>query len=635
MRFGSITNIFRKVARLGTAGFMVLTIASCGGGGGSPGSTGTGSDTGSDTGTTTSQPTITLALFDTNGVSTTSVTTASPMTARATVVDAAGVPLANTIVTFATGGTLTTLTPSSGTALTNASGVATITVAPINLATAQSEAGAADTVTAAVTIDEETFVDSAPYTLGATAITLSLVTPSPSTINLDAYATTPISVDVFADGVLYTAQPVTVNFTSACASATKADLPASASTVNGRAQVVYRDNGCSATDVVTASVAGAQPVTANLVVAAPVAASIRFVSATPSDKAIVIQGAGGNGRSETAILTFQALDTFGQPLPNQLVTFAVNSTESVSLQSTSATTDTNGNVVVAVNSGTLPTTFRVIATLPTAQSTISDTITVTTGQPVQAAFSLSAESFNIEGWDLDNEQTSINILMADQSGNPVADGTPVVFQTDSGAVGSSLIGGCVTTNGGCSVNFRSQAPRFGIGNSAGKRAGMATINVSSTTALVTLSGQIAVFLSGSEATNVRLHPSGTIFAPGDTFATTSCSNYYLALEVNDENFNPMPFGTTIAVANADNVSVGTITPATVPSVAPHDTSGAGTVSVGSLAARQGSVHVIPVKPDASCVEGGAGTATGTFDLVITSPSGVVTSYTGIGLTYPK
>ena len=52
------------------------------------------------------------------------------------------------------------------------------------------------------------------------------------------------------------------------------------------------------------------------------------------------------------------------------------------------------------------------------------------------------------------------ILLADQSGNPVADGTPIVFQTNLGAIGSSDKGGCNTVNGGCAVDFRTQAPRF-------------------------------------------------------------------------------------------------------------------------------------------------------------------------------
>ncbi|MEO6352163.1 MAG: hypothetical protein ABIO19_00325, partial [Burkholderiaceae bacterium] len=42
------------------------------------------------------------------------------------------------------------------------------------------------------------------------------------------------------------------------------------------------------------------------VASAPVA--INFVAAVPADKSIVIKGAGGNGRTESALLTFMVVD---------------------------------------------------------------------------------------------------------------------------------------------------------------------------------------------------------------------------------------------------------------------------------------------------------------------------------------
>lgn len=615
-----------KFIRLGITTLFALMVVACGGGGGSPGTvTGSGG---------VSKAGISLDLVDSSGASTNKVTLSSPLTARATVLDAKGLPLANTIVTFALGGSTAVLTPSTGTALTNAAGVATITLSVKDLATAQAQAGSADALTASATVGTQALIGKLPFTIGATAITLRLVSPNPKTINIKAYDSTSIQVDVFSDGVLYTEQQSTVNFSSACAG-TKADLPTSSTTVNGRAKVVYRDKGCGTTDTVTISAAGAQSITAIIVVAPPVAASIGFVSATPTDKAIVIKGAGGNGRTETAVLTFLALDTAGQPLPNQTVTFMVNSTQPVTLQATSAITGADGKVIVSVNSGTQPTTFRVIATLPGGQSTISDSITVTTGQPVQAAFSLSAESFNIEGWLYDNEQTKINILLADQFGNPVADGTPIVFQADSGAVGSASIGGCTTTNGGCSVDYRSQNPRFGLANSAGKRAGLGTISVSSTSALVSLSGQFGVFLSGSFAENVY-RTDGTRVDPYsiNAMTTTSCGVNALGLELNDLNFNPMPVKTTVEAINADKVTVLEIIPKQVLNVSPHTSSGVRTLVPGSMAARQGSVHTIPIKTSDKCVSGNTGyTETGTFDVKITTPKGNASAYS-FSLTYP-
>lgn len=608
-----------KLKHIGIGALAAVMIAACGGGGGSPGTTiGTGTGTGTGTGASTAAS-ITLALVDTNGQAKSSVTSGSPLVARATVVDASGQPVSNTIVTFATGGALTSLAPSSGSVATNSLGVATISIAPKDLMTAQSQAGSADTVTATATVGDQALIKKSVFSIGASAITLSLISPNNGVINLKAYDTTSIKVDVFADGVLYKSQPVTVNFSSACAG-TKADLPASTSTVNGRAQVVYSDKGCGADDVVTVSVAGAPSVTATLKIAAPVAASIGFVSATPSDKAIVIQGAGGNGRTETANLTFKVLSTNGAPLPNEPINFTVTTTQPVVLQSTSAITDSNGNVSVAVNSGTLPTTFRVNAMLANspAISTISDTVTVTTGQPIQAAFSLSVGSPNIPGWNHDNEKTNVNILLADQSGNPVADGTPVVVQTDSGAVGSSSIGGCTTINGACSVDFRSQNPRYGVGNTAGKVPGLATITVSTTSALYTLSDTVGIYLSGDDAVNVRNVATGALVSPSLTnnLVTSSCGNFSLRLSLADLNGNPMPEKTTVESANPTDVTIGEIIPAAVPK------------TTGS------SVHTIPVKPDTTkCNVAGVSTATGTFDVKITSPLGAPKLYS-FSLTYP-
>lgn len=70
---------------------------------------------------------LALQLSDTAGAPVTSVTPAQPGLLRATVRDSAGAAVANTVVTFATSDTSTTLLPSP-TALTNAQGLAQVTV---------------------------------------------------------------------------------------------------------------------------------------------------------------------------------------------------------------------------------------------------------------------------------------------------------------------------------------------------------------------------------------------------------------------------------------------------------------------------------------------------------------------------
>jgi hypothetical protein len=227
---------------------------------------------------------------------------------------------------------------------------------------------------------------------------------------------------------------------------------------------MYRDNGCGNNDMINATVDGTGFGShATMSAARPAAASVQFSAVSPVGKSIVIQGQGGLSRTETATLTFRVFDTFNKPLAGQPVVFDLVNGADITLNKTSDSTDANGEVITTVNSGKTPTTFRVKASLASGVSTLSDSILVTTGLPVQTAFSLGVAKPNVEGWSYDSAvgspATTITVLLADQAGNPVPDGTPVAFQSSPGAVGSASMGGCTTTNGGCTVDFRSQNPR--------------------------------------------------------------------------------------------------------------------------------------------------------------------------------
>jgi hypothetical protein len=138
------------------------------------------------------------------------------------------------------------------------------------------------------------------------------------------------------------------------------------------------------------------------------------------------------------------------------------------LNKSTDTSDANGVIVTTVNSGTKPASFRILASLPAADngganiSTLSDTVVVTTGVLDAISFSLSTNHFNVDG-SIDSSPTYpaaiIQVMLADRFSNPVPDGTPIVFRTNLGAIGSSDQGGCITINGGCSVDFRVQEPR--------------------------------------------------------------------------------------------------------------------------------------------------------------------------------
>jgi protocatechuate 3,4-dioxygenase beta subunit len=628
---------------------MAMVLTACGGGGGNPGAvggsgsgvTGTGGTgtggTGTGGTTTPAAPSVALGFTNAAGATTNALTGATPLTVKATVLDANKKPVPNAIVTFATDNALAVFSPTAGTALTDVNGIATISMRAASLA-----AGGAGTVTATSDVAGTTASGTANYSVGATTLTFGTFSASPA--GIQAYGSTVLSVDVLNGSSKYTDQQVNVSFISACVTAGKATLATTVPTNNGTVQTVYRDKGCANNDTITVSAAGvARSASTTLTIAPPAAASVQFVGAAPTNQSIVIQGQGGNGRTETATLTFKVVDIFGNPLAGKQVNFTT-AAPSIRINKTSDTTDTTGQVVTTVNSGAVPTSFRVQATLPGTGanggadiSTLSDSIVVTTGLPAQRAFSLSSALFNVEGWTLDNPTaTTVQVMLADTFGNPVPDGTPVVFQTNMGAIGSADKGGCNTVNGVCSVAFRTQAPRVATPGSPATpcnavtpdatRPGLATVCASSTDGTNTVYAKQAIFFSGGAVKYVYMGNNPTpldLSAPFDLGAISGSATKTFTLQLNDVNKNPMPAGSTVAITGMLNGNAAPVVPGTVPNIAPHSTGNVddptGT-TVGS--GPQGSTHTIGISSTnpAQCTPGQA-----SFNVTVTTPSGLVTN----------
>ena len=631
------------LTRFSAVGLLTVALAACGGGGGSPGSA-TGAGPATPTPTTPlaaapAQPTVALGFVNASGQSSNALSASTPLAARATVRDKDGKPVPNMLVAFATDNTLALFSPSVGTALTDANGVASVTMRPATLA-----AGGAAKVTATADVAGASIVGVANFSVGATALTLSALSLGSTAIA--AYGTTTLSVDVLAAGVRYTDQQLTVSFSSACVAAGKAMLASSATTSSGNVKAVYRDLGCAGKDTITASVQGATgPASAMLDIAAAAPASVQFSSAAPTDKSIVIKGQGGIGRTETATFKFKVFDILNNPLPGQLVSFSkIPASTDVMINKLSDITDQNGEVITTVNSGNSATAFRMQALLGIGISTLSDSIVVTTGLPVQRAFSLSVSTSNIEGWNYDSGTAtpagSVNVLLADQFGNPVPDGAPVIFQSNLGSVGSASKGGCNTFNGGCAVDFSTQDPRNhaantpatvcnnygagGIGMDDSARAGVATICASSTDAASTVFKKIAIFFSGSTASNVILNGVSPLTAAVTDLGTVaSIDSKVFSLLISDVNQNPMPAGTKIVIANINNGNALGVAPSEVQNIFPHSASG-DDPSGNVISGNQGSYHTITIgstqpKP---C----AGPEVSSFNVNITTPKLVTTTY---------
>ncbi len=550
---------------------LLAVVTGCGGSGdgGAPMGT-TASTGGGSSGSTSATGGLTLQLVSGTNCPANAVTTTCPLTAKATLTDGNGKGIANSIVSFTNSTTLTVLSPSAGTALTDSSGVATVQVMTAGVPAA-GDNGTAGTVTASAvppatstssTASTTTLTASQSYSLGSSAVTLSIITPASSPFDLNAYGSTTIAAQVSSGGSVYKAQPVTVTFSSNCVTNLKATLPSSATTINGVAIVTYTDQGCGTTDQVTASVNGS---TASVVlnIASPAVGSINFVSATPSDASIVFQGSGGSGRTSSAILTFEVVDTTGAPKDNVSVAFSNNNPSLATLGNSTGVTGSNGQVSTTVTAvgptgsvypaaGTLAVTASTTVVGSVVVSAISSNVIVSTGVPIQAAMSMVPAIHDLEGIDYFSakDATSVNFFLSDVNGNPVVDGTPVAATTNeggiSGASGSNP--GCTTKNGQCSLTFTAQNPVW----SAATGIGIATVTGTSTNNTTTpLSESITMYLSGSTPYfyigNTWVNPDA-----GGSISLGSCKGT-IYLKVSDQFGNPLGTGGTVSATDPGSV----------------------------------------------------------------------------------
>ena len=394
---------------------------------------------------------VTVALTNpTSGATVTNISPGSPAKVTATIRNAAGSGVPNTVVTFSTNSALAVMTPLIGTALTDSLGVATIQIDAASLT-----AAGATTITATTSVENATVSGGMGFSVSAA--NAALANMQVKTNPLSPYATTSVSVDV--TGVPANT-PVTINFSSICAGTGKATLPASVQTSNGTATATYTDKGCASLDTVTASVAGlAITKTITLQVTSPGAASIQFVSANPST--IVLKGTGGAGLVESSLVRFRVVDTNNLPVsPAVNVTFDLTTRAGDILLdgSTAAVTkltDANGEASVTVQSGTAPTAVWVTARMSDTLLTQSNQLRISTGRPSQDRFSIAASVPNIDGLTVNGVTTTITAIASDRLGNPVPDGTAINFISG----GAQIEPSCATTNGTCKVTFTSANPR--------------------------------------------------------------------------------------------------------------------------------------------------------------------------------
>lgn len=446
-----------RSSRLAVILAFLFAITACGGGGGGGDSFYDGDK---------DEDGLRLTILDPEGNETDTVTASSPGTLKVSVRNGGS----GIVVSASTD--IGLLFPASGTALTNGNGVATF----------QLEAGAqrgGGTVTASASVDDETVTGNKGFQVGETGLRLGYYDEDGTFLEnqievqpqstLAAGGNAQLSVVILDDDGERVTTVEEVRFNSGCLSGGQATInPANpATSVNGKASTLYTAAGCTGLDEVTASLAGASAQAfADLNIASPETNAINFISAEPT--LIVLRGTGGENRDETSEVKFKVVDGSGLPLQGIPVDFSLSTfVGGLSLSTDSTLSGGDGEVAVIVQAGDVATVVRVIATVDDGDgepvSTVSDQLTVTTGLPDQDSISLSLGACGDSGslvvggaFNTDGLCRTLTVAMADKFNNPVVDGTAAVFTTEYGAI----VGSCATTDGICSVEWRSQEPRL-------------------------------------------------------------------------------------------------------------------------------------------------------------------------------
>ncbi|MBF8297068.1 MAG: hypothetical protein HW389_3613, partial [Bacteroidetes bacterium] len=243
----------------------------------------------------------------------------------------------------------------------------------------------------------------------------------------------------------------------------------------------------------------------------------------------------GTGANETTVLTWEVRDSLGFPvtLANKVtVRFSILGGPGGGeyLLPNSVDSDSKGRVSTRLNSGITAGVVQVYASTrgDTVQSGPTK-ITITTGLPDQAHFSMTASKVNLPGGtglpNGDNQKTSFNILAGDRFGNPAQAGTAIYFTTTGGVVQPTATTG---SSGTATAELSTGNPR-----PAGGIATVTARTVGDSGAVITAS--LPIVFSGATR----------ILAPTSIFVVPDSGSTSISYQVQDQNGNPLSGGTTI------------------------------------------------------------------------------------------
>lgn len=443
----------KKIGVWLAASALVLLVAGCGGGGGNASGNMSSTETETNTSdkiTSTNANVVTLSLVNTAGTVVNSLSFGAGQSLMVKYATSAGVPIANTLVSFTVTTNATAVTLSTATALTNSSGVASVNINPASAATV----GAATVRATAGTV-------SASLDFGISATSVSLGNLVLGNSSLTSGGTTSVSTTATANSAL--ASGVSVAFSATCGTLTPAITQTDGNGVASSSYSAVRsDGGVCSGSVTVSAVAGGSTQTNTLTVSAPVASAVNFVSASPAQIYVL-----GSGATTQSIVRFRVLNATGGNFPGAVVTVSLisnpggvglgtaGSTEALSL-----TTSADGLVTFTVFSGTVPGPLELRASiLNDSVYAVSKNLTVRQGPPSQKFFSFAADRYYIEGKDYAGTTATLTVQAADRNGNPVPAGTVVNFTAEGGQVSPSCTIALIDGIASCTATFSSQSPR--------------------------------------------------------------------------------------------------------------------------------------------------------------------------------
>ena len=484
-----VTSKLARKARYLVLAALAATLVACGGGAtdgcsnldptrsadlpGCTAATDTGTGTATPDATVVSQPRLALALTDSSDASGAAITSIAPDragTLRATLKDAQGNALPNLAVTFTTTDKTGAFVPASGTALTDAAGIARVGLV------AGTQAGAY-TASAGAMAGSVPVSATTSYSVAFPTLAFGALVITPATISAGGTASLGVTL---MNGTNRFTPAQSINFTSPCAISGKAVISSPVITVNGMASTSYTDKGCGGPDTITASTSLGGAIstqTGTVTVLGATAGQIGFVSALPQN--IAMKNTGGAGRQESATVIFKVLDKNGNPVAGIPVNFSLTTTVGgLALNPASTISGADGTAYTTVAAGIVNSPVRVLATITgSALSTLSDQLVISTGISDQKSFTVTPKIYNIECANYNGTDfTTVTAFAADHFNNPVPDGTAVSFTTEAGAIDASCLTGLNETTltdgskilqkgipGQCTVRFICQNPRHANG----------------------------------------------------------------------------------------------------------------------------------------------------------------------------